>query len=219
MVSALASFNQNKSDVDRLMEIHATIGGEGPGRKWNVEVLHKAAIVLTCAVWEAFAEDLILEAIEHIAKHLASPDKLPIHLKKQIAKQIKSDLHDLSPWQLAGNGWQGVVRDNATTLVGAVAGRLNTPKSEQLKDLYKRSLGMPDITSSWIRRKLTPEQACKRLDEFITLRGAIAHRGQDANSVTKAKAEGFLALVSELVGFTDQAVRAHAYSLTGKRMR
>jgi hypothetical protein len=88
MPSAIVSFSDNRTDVDRLIEIHKSIGGSGRGRRWNLEVLHKAAIVLTCSIWEAFVEDLINEAVGHIAQHLSTPDKLPKHLKQQIAKQI-----------------------------------------------------------------------------------------------------------------------------------
>lgn len=218
MPSAIISFSDNRADVDRLLEIHQSIGGSAPGRRWGLEVLHKAAVVLTCSIWEAFVEDLIQEAVAHLAQHLNAPDRLPNHLKQQISKQIKADPHDLSPWRLAGSGWQQVIRANAVAVVSAATGRLNTPKSPQLKELFERSLGITDITSTWKRRKLSVAQATAKLDGFITLRGAIAHRGQAASSVTKVQAEEFISLVTELVRFTDDAVRAHVKALTGIEM-
>lgn len=122
MPSAIISFSDNRSDVDDLIKIHRSIGGSGPGRRWNLGVLHKAAIVLTCSIWEAFVEDLIIEAVGHIAQHLTPPDKLPKHLKQQIAKRIKADVNQLSPWDLAGSGWQDVIRRNAFNLVGTATG-------------------------------------------------------------------------------------------------
>lgn len=218
MPSAIISFSDNRTDVDRLIEIHTSIGGSGRGRRWNLEVLHKAAIVLTCSIWEAFVEDLIKEAVNHIAQQLTNPDDLPKHLKQQIAKKIRADQNELSPWSLAGAGWQNVLRSNATQLVGAVAGRLNTPKSPQIKELFDKSLGIADVTASWRRRRMTPSQAATKLDGFITLRGAIAHRGQGASAVTKIQADDFISLVSELVRFTDGTVRDHVQSVTGQPM-
>jgi len=173
---------------------------------------------LTCSIWEAFIEDLINEAIDHIANHLTTPDKLPKHLKQQIARKIKEDLNELSPWELAGTGWQKVLRSNAIALVAATTGRLNTPKSPQLKDLFSRTLGISDITLYWKRRRLSPVLAATKLDAFIALRGAIAHRGQAANTVTKVHADDFISLVTELVRFTDDAVRTHVLSITGTAM-
>jgi hypothetical protein len=148
MPSAIVSFSDNRMDVDRLIEIHASIGGSGRGRRWNLEVLHKAAIVLTCSIWEAFVEDLVVEAASHMARHLQNPDDLPTHLRQQIARRIRADQNELSPWSLAGAGWQSVLRSNATQLIGAVAGKLNTPKSPQLRELFDKSLGIADITAS-----------------------------------------------------------------------
>jgi hypothetical protein len=218
MPSAIVSFSDNRMDVDRLIEIHTSIGGSGRGRRWNLEVLHKAAIVLTCSIWEAFVEDLIDEAASHIARHVQNPDNLPKHLKQQIARKIRADQNELSPWSLAGAGWQNVLRSNAKQLIGAVAGKLNTPKSPQLTELFDKSLGMADVTASWRRRRMTPAQAASKLDAFITLRGAIAHRGQGASAVTKVQADDFITLVSELVTLTDGAVRDHVQSVTGQPM-
>jgi alpha-beta hydrolase superfamily lysophospholipase len=65
---------------------------------------------------------------------------------------------------------------------------------------------------------MTPAQAAAKLDAFITLRGAIAHRGQGASAVTKVHADDFINLVSELVTLTDDAVRNHVQSVAGQPM-
>lgn len=218
MQSAIESFLQNRKDVDRLLEIHQDIGGPARGRKWGVEVLNKAAVVLTCAIWEAFIEDLVAEGIEHLATQLKDPQKLPKAVRQVIAKAIKEDKNELSPWTLADKGWQVVLKKNAATIVSATAGKLNTPKSAQIKGMYSKTLGIDDVTALWTRPKLKAADAATRLDEFITLRGAIAHRGQAASSVTKQKAVEFLALVANLVELTDAGARAHLKALTGYDM-
>src|SRR5262245_25819107 len=130
---AANSFDENKKDVERLLEIHKELAGDSPGRKWGVAVLNKSAIVLTCAVWEAFIEDLVGEAIKHLLKHLSDPTKLPTALKQEIAKAVKEDKNELSPWNLAGDAWKVKLQSNADQLIAKYTGAWNTPKSAQIK--------------------------------------------------------------------------------------
>jgi hypothetical protein len=210
------TFNANCSDVDRLLGIHADIAGDAPGRKYGVEVLNKSAVVLICAFWEAYVEDVVSEALDFIVGNTTDVTKLPVDLRKVVAKSIRQDPHDLSPWTLAGDGWKTVLRTNLAAAKVKYLTNWNTPKSGNIRELFTQSLGLPDLPSKWQRPWLTSANALKKLDEFVTLRGAIAHRGRAAKSVTKAQAEGFLWHVrKELVIFTDDAVNAHAKSVTG----
>jgi hypothetical protein len=70
---ARAAFDKNCADIDRLMEVHTAYGGTGAGYRHQLEVLNKSAIVLLCAIWEAYCEDLAAEAVEHIVAHAAAP--------------------------------------------------------------------------------------------------------------------------------------------------
>jgi hypothetical protein len=93
--------------VQRLIDIHKTIGGTGPGRRRNLESLNKSAIVLTCAFWEAFVEDLASESLRHLAEHAESPSMLPLDLRKSVVKAIlrnQKNKNELAPWDLAGDG-------------------------------------------------------------------------------------------------------------------
>jgi hypothetical protein len=56
-------FDENCEDVERLLTIHQDLAGNTPGRKYGVEVLNKSAIVLICAYWEAYNEDILHEAL------------------------------------------------------------------------------------------------------------------------------------------------------------
>jgi hypothetical protein len=68
--TARATFEANRQDVDRLMQLHTTEGGDEPGRRVGLEVLNKSAIVLLCAIWEAYVEDLATEVIDHYVTHV-----------------------------------------------------------------------------------------------------------------------------------------------------
>jgi len=98
----------NATDLDRLHEIHLHEAGQGAGRKYHVEALNKAAVVFTCAAWEAFCEDLVREAIEHIVEDCSDPAKVPPLLRTMISEGIKKEPHAHSAWRMAGIGWRTV---------------------------------------------------------------------------------------------------------------
>ena len=104
------AFEKNAQDIDRLLEIHTTMGGTAKGRRHRLEVLNKSSIVLITAFWEAYCEDLAAEALDHILANVASASLLPENLRKQIATDIKKDPHELAVWDLADAGWRAKVR-------------------------------------------------------------------------------------------------------------
>lgn len=55
--NAILAFDESRKDIDRLLEIHQRLGGKGKGRRHQLEVLNKSAIVLISAIWEAYCED------------------------------------------------------------------------------------------------------------------------------------------------------------------
>ena len=60
--SRLAFEKNVEDDIQRLWEIHEEVAGPGRGRKHGVEVLNRAALVFISASWEAYVEDLAIEA-------------------------------------------------------------------------------------------------------------------------------------------------------------
>src|ERR1700733_15052449 len=104
---AREAFKENASDIERLLEIHEDIGGDAQGRRYRLEVLNKSAIVLITAFWEAYCEDLAAEAVKHLVDNCEKADKLPLDLRKRIAKELKDDRHELAVWTLAGDAWKG----------------------------------------------------------------------------------------------------------------
>lgn len=53
----------NLQDVRQLLAAHEQIAGAGRGRKRDVEVLNKSAIVLLVACWEVYVEDVVESAL------------------------------------------------------------------------------------------------------------------------------------------------------------
>jgi len=61
-------------------------------------------------------------------------------------------------------------------------------------------------------------QAKAKLDDFVTLRGEIAHRGSAASSVTKAQVTNYLKHVKSLVSKTGERVNTHVRGASGKSL-
>lgn len=214
--NARATLDANQDDLSRLWELHEQEAGNERGRKYGVEVLNKSAVVLVCAAWEAFCEDIITEAITHIASDCDDITKLPNNLKSHISKVIREAKNDHAPWDMAGDGWKSIVQVNAQAAAQRLTGKWNTPKSPQIKELFDKALGIPDITAEWYWQRNTVEMTTSRLDEYVKLRGEIAHRLKPADSVHKSDGTGFYEHVCRLADKIDASVHAMLHSATGK---
>jgi hypothetical protein len=215
---ARKAFDQNVKDVDRLMEIHADVGGDAQGRRFGLEVLNKSAIVLITAIWEAYCEDLAAEALEHLVTNVSSGSSLPTGLKKKIATDIKADQNDLAMWDLADAGWKARVKARLTSLMAERNRRLNTPKSGQIDELFAAAVGLSSVSNAWNWQKMSVAQARTKLDNFVELRGSIAHRGAGASGVKKADVVNYLSHVKSLVGKTGGRANTHVKKATGKAL-
>jgi hypothetical protein len=215
---ARRAFDKNAEDVERLLKIHADIGGDAKGRRYGLEVLNKSAVVLITAVWEAYCEDLASEALEHLVTNVGEAKKLPKELKKKITAEIKGDVNELAMWDLAGDGWKGKARARIASLTIERNRKLNTPKAAQIDELFASAVGLIDISSSWRWKRMSAAKAKEKVDRYITLRGEIAHRGAAASKVKKADVTDFFRHVEKLVRLTGGKVNAHVKAATGKAL-
>lgn len=202
MVTAMASnsrraFDDNAKDIQRLLEIHTEYGGDGPGRRHRLEVLNKSAVVLITAIWEAYCEDITAEALK-------------------IAKDLKAKSHELAVWDLAGDGWKSVVSKRLGDLTAERNRWLNSPKSAAIDTLLLDGIGLSNASHAWHWKGMSVEQAKKKLDHYIELRGAIAHRGASASSCKKAHVEDFFEHVKVLVAKTGGKVNTFVKQASGK---
>lgn len=214
---ARASFDSNAQDIERLIGIHADIGGKGRGRRHGLEVLNKSAIVLITAFWEAYCEDIAAEGLAHIVKHSKSSDALPTELKKILSKKLKSQNNDLEFWKLSDDGWRLYLQSHFDELKESRDRKLNTPKSAQIDQLFLDAVGIEKISDSWKwGRSVTAKRSREKLDKFVSLRGSIAHRGQHETSVTKANVEDYFDFIKKIVARTGGQVNSHVLKITGK---
>ena len=178
----MEDFISNLQEVDRLADIHASVTSPGPGRKHNVEVLHKSGIVLLVACWEAFVEDLASDALAALIEKARDHRVLPEDVQERIAGRLQGK----KAWDLAGDGWKQACRNNLKEVLARTTGALNTPKTAQVDELFEKVIGIRKISGNWSWKGRAATASQKALDELIGLRGTIAHRVTTAQSVRKS---------------------------------
>ncbi|HEY4809492.1 MAG TPA: HEPN domain-containing protein [Solirubrobacteraceae bacterium] len=169
---SMAAFEENCGDVERLLDIHRELAGDGPGKKHGFEVLNKSAVVLMCAAWEAYCEDIAAEAIDHLVNHAANASKR----------------------------------------------NLNTPKTANIRSLFRDAIGLRNVPSAWYWQKMSAVQAAEKLDSYVTLRGDIAHRSKAAATIKKSHASKFGEHVKRLVEKTDCYINYQLEKACGKSL-
>ncbi|MEE6260122.1 HEPN domain-containing protein [Plantactinospora sonchi] len=204
-------------DIQRLIDLHTSETGAGRGRRrTDIQVVTRSAIVMTCASWEAFCEDLASEALRKIAIRTKDPADLPAEIKKTLKKSLLAEKDDLAIWSIAGRGWKDQLKLRADMIVADEDRSLNTPKHRQVKSFFRENVGIGDITQCWSWVRCQPDTACRKLDEFVALRGSIAHRRAPAGSVYKREAVSSLDLVQRLASCTAKQVDEFLAKTTGR---
>ena len=127
---------------------------------------------MLCACWELYSENVLIESSKYLSEKNNDPKGLPKDVQKNLSKIVKSAKHELKPLELAGDGWKTVYMDYCMHECRS----LNTPKTENLKGLYKRYIGLNDISSIW-------SSDAKDIDDFVSHRGHIAHNGRTSKYV------------------------------------
>ncbi|MDA3886394.1 MAG: MAE_28990/MAE_18760 family HEPN-like nuclease [Candidatus Delongbacteria bacterium] len=215
---ARKAFDKNLKDIAKLMQLHKKEGGTSRGRRYDLEVLNKSAIVLITSYWEAYCEDIAAEAVEHIVKYAKDADKLPKDLKKGIAKKIKADPHELAVWTLSDKKWKEYLKKNLLNELQDNRNRkLNTPTTENIENLFKSAIGLIDISKSWKwSNKMTINRAKVKLDKYVKLRCEIAHRGKLSKSVTKSEVKDYLKFIKQIAGKTGGKINTYLKQHVGK---
>lgn len=213
------AFRDNSADVERLLEI-ARSSSDGPDAE---EAVHKSAIVLMTSFWEAYCEDIAAEGMEHLIDNVVDFAALPKRMRQDLAAELKSSKNELAVWDLAGDGWRDAVRARFEAYKKTRTGQFNTPKPAQVDELFGKALGIERISDSWKVRKprkpakdvMTPDEARDQLTKYVTLRGAIAHRGYAEDQVTYKQAHDYYVFVGRIVAKTGGHVNSVVKKITG----
>ncbi|MCE9592267.1 MAG: hypothetical protein K8S99_17310 [Planctomycetes bacterium] len=209
------TFNANKTDILILWQIQRDISGPGHPRRHRVDILNRATIIFVSACWESYIEDVAAEAFDFLLANAATCDAIPTKIRTLASRELREAKDERRVWELAGNGWQKVLQDHRDLTKSKWLKDFNTPKSSQVRDLFLGLLDI-DITSLWHWESMSTDQACTELDEYMTIRGNIAHRTRHHATVPKLQGKKFLLHIGQLVDRTDNAITNHLNSLTGK---
>ena len=127
---------------------------------------------MLCAAWELYIEEITVEIANKLISNADSPSGLPQPVQKNLSKYVREHNHDLKPLELAGAGWERVY----SSLVQEVVGKLNTPKAGPIDQMSSALVGWKEPSQAWVLGRAF-------INEFVSIRGDIAHRGSDANYV------------------------------------
>lgn len=197
----------NLSEVHRILEIHEELTGAGPGFKPNVGVLNKSAIVLLVACWEAFIEDLAKTAFDILLSRVKSHNLLPKKVLAEASKQLRGATDDRAVWRLAGEGWKKVLMEHKEDVLKRHIGKLNTPKPDQVDELFEELLGIRNMSSNWHWTGCSVDDATRKLKELVELRGTIAHRVKTSRKVYKRSVERYVKFINRIAMETSNATR------------
>ena len=182
-------------EVGRIVEAHTELRKGCRGRDTHISIL-RGSILLLCATWEVYCESVLEEAVNKILKMKSDPYDLPKDMQSQLIAAVHDPVMIKSqPLKLAGIGWRAVYEQE----VSNACARFNTPKSDRLNDLFKKWLGMKVISDCW-------SCGSQAIDEFVSLRGEIAHRGGDAQRVSRDDVTRLKAMITRSILETDDAI-------------
>lgn len=158
-------------DVNRIIQTHADIQNGNPGNM-GLGHLTRSGVLLLCAAWELYIEELLIESVTANIARSSTPNDLPPPVQKTIAQYVKASKHELKPLALAGDGWKTIYLEIAREVVVG----LNTPKKHNIDQHYLSLVGVLDLSSAWTL-------GAAAVNSFVEARGDIAHRGSDAGNV------------------------------------
>ena len=210
-VPHIRQLKENLDEVGQLLEIHTKVAGAGRGRKYDVEVLNKSAIVLLVACWEAFVEDLAETGLRALLSSASDHSVLPDAVLERIASRNAGK----AAWNLAGEGWKKAVHDNLREVLAKTTGALNTPRATQVDELFGKTVGIPNLSTCWCWPSRKAEHSRRALDQLISLRGTIAHRVKHSSSVRKREVTDAADLVGRLAERSSNKVRTFIHEQTG----
>ncbi|MBK8712987.1 MAG: hypothetical protein IPL97_14140 [Niastella sp.] len=201
--NAYITFLHIRIDVIKLIETHTNYSKSTKGKK-NLGHLTRSAVVMLCAVWERYNEDLLIECIDYICNGIADINLLNKEIKKTISRKVRDDKNEIKPIELAGDGWKTIWKNYAKTETEL----LNTPKKDNLDKLFERYLGLLNYSGIW-------KNNCSQLiNDFVGERGNIAHNGNRATYVRMDTLKKYQDLVVENVIEIDSKMSERVRAMT-----
>jgi RiboL-PSP-HEPN len=173
---ATVNFNLAIKEIRNLLDYYSGLSENQ--NNINLEVFKRSSVILMVTAWESFVEDMLGLHINYRLNDAKSPNDISkafntVANSWYMAILNKYDNHpkpeDFTKW--TGDNWKELIREKLREDLIS----LNTPKSKNISSLSKRYLGV-DITQEWNMPRITAQQASRKLDQLIEMRGEITHR-------------------------------------------
>lgn len=171
--AAYDTFQAMRKDVVDLISAHYVFEHERSKSTAELGYFVRSAIVMLCAAWERYNEDLLIEAIDIAKAQITSASVLPPEVQKTISGRVKRDKNELSPMDMADGGWKELWRAFAKGETDA----LNTPNRENLNAMFLAYLGLPEYSRLWT------DEGRTTVTKFVQDRGEVAHNGNRARHI------------------------------------
>ena len=176
--SARTDFRAARAHAITLIGVHDDLTGAKAGRPQpRLEALKRSALILGVTAWESFVEDTVVEQLEARLEKAKSPADVSYafnsvaHEWLDPSRSPKRHGPELARW--TGDGWITLIRDSLSKALDT----FHTPNSENTDSLFKRFLGI-SISKHWTWRASDYPGSCRELNELISLRGRVVHRGK-----------------------------------------
>jgi len=185
--NAYSNFEKNLKDVERLNNSHAQLNHDGRGKR-GLGHLTRSGIFMLCAAWEVYHEELIKECVRIIVDNTALPKELPRPIRLTLINHF-SNLKDKSKLlHIAGDGWKLTY----INICDDEMRNLNSPKVDNLNKCYRNFLAVEQISNLW-------SMADQEIDEFVKIRGDIAHNGRGAQYIRINLLERYILSINKTV--------------------
>lgn len=213
--AAKSAFDKNKADVEQLWKIHEDFAGAGAGRKRDVEVLNRTAIVFITACWESYVEDIAKESFEFMISNVSKAKDIPLKVRSLSTRPIFEQKDPTKIWDVADSGWKAILEAHKEEALSKWLGNFNTPKCAQVENLFEELLGIKNISAGWHWQRMPNQRAKDKLDEYVTVRGNIAHRTAHNSAVYKSWGTGYLKHIESLIFCMERDIFEKLFEVTG----
>ncbi len=213
----IQTFIENREEVKRLLNIHIKIAGTERGRKTEVQVLHKSAIVLLTACWESFIETIVADAFDIMLSKAVSYDVFPNSVIIRASKELRTDKDERKVWQLAGDGWKRVLQDYKVGVFKKDLDYFHVPRADNIDELFSKTIGLEKLSKKWTWKGQTNSDTLRTLSKLIDLRGEIAHKIIASSAIQKKDVIYYLNFINNLTTATSNAVNKYLYERLGHR--
>lgn len=216
-MSPLEQLSLRLVDARRLLEIHEQATGAGAGRRRNVDVLNRSAMLLTVAAWEGFSEDVVRVSGTRISRRIREPNGLPDSIMRPFMfwyfeeHQLNklSETSKQAMFSLSGDGW----RYHYRRYIERKVDDLNTPSFSRLKKLASQTVGIADIGENWHFGRYDRDYYIGRLTDALNIRHEVAHGTRGGVTVGKGTARDAIALVERLAQWVADTIAVNERAL------